>query len=165
MSDTVLPTFTVKDSGARQNLGGGVRDTEEGKTDYTLILDGPMYTRWAEHLTKGAKKYAARNWMGFKSDPVKATERAKRSLMRHLVQYMNGETDEDHAAAIFFNLNVIEYLKEFIVTPDEKLHTFDIMETRGGYMDDAVVNRVRVKAGEVVSVTPQQYVRARPDLD
>jgi hypothetical protein len=105
-------SYEVKDSGARQELGGGVRDTEEGKTDYTLILDGPMYDRWAEHLTKGAKKYAARNWMGFKSDPAAATERAKRSLMRHLRQYMRGDRDEDHAAAIFFNVNVIEYLRE-----------------------------------------------------
>lgn len=113
MSDT-FHRFTVKDSGKRQELGNGVRDTEDGKTDYTLIFDGPMYDRWAEHLTKGAKKYAARNWLGFKSDPVAATERAKRSLARHVRQYMRGDTDEDHGAAIFFNINVIEYLREFM---------------------------------------------------
>lgn len=104
----------IKDSGARTELGGGVRDTEEGKCDYTLILDGPMYDRWAEHLTKGAKKYAARNWMKFKDDPEKALERCKRSAMRHFRQWMRGDVDEDHAAAVMFNINAVEYLRPFV---------------------------------------------------
>jgi hypothetical protein len=37
--------FEVKDSGARQEFESGmVRDTTEGKTDYTRILDGPCST-------------------------------------------------------------------------------------------------------------------------
>jgi hypothetical protein len=104
-------TFEVKDSGARATLGGGVRDTEEGKLDYTLILDGVMYERWAAHLTKGAKKYAARNWLKFfetKQSAREAYDRAGRSLMRHQKDYMDGKLDEDHAAAMVFNLNVRE---------------------------------------------------------
>ena len=114
-----MSDFTIKDSGKRAELGGGgVRDTEEGKTDYTLILDGPMYDRWAEHLTKGAKKYEARNWMKFGHGTLiemsQAQWRAKRSLARHFRQYMAGERDEDHGAAMMFNINVIEYLEERI---------------------------------------------------
>ena len=110
--------FTVKDSGKREQLAGGmVRDTEEGKADYSLIYDGPMLDRWAEHLTKGAKKYEARNWMkAGTSNDVKemrrTQERFKRSALRHMRQWLRGDRDEDHAAAVFFNLNGYEYLQE-----------------------------------------------------
>lgn len=103
--------FTIKDSGARAELGGGVRDTEENKLDYTLVFDGVMLERYAAHLTKGARKYAARNWLKFfatRESARAAYDRAGRSLQRHNVDYMNGVTDEDHAAAMIFNLNVRE---------------------------------------------------------
>ena len=61
--------FKIKDSGERKQFESGmVRDITEGKTDYTLIMDGPMFDRWAVHLTKGAKKYAKRNWMKANGD-------------------------------------------------------------------------------------------------
>lgn len=103
--------WTTKDSGKREQFaGGGQRDTEEGKLDWTLGYDGPMFRRYVELMTRGAVKYEARNWMKFDSEVE--LERAKRSLARHYHQYVSGEVDEDHAAAIIFNLNVIEYLKE-----------------------------------------------------
>lgn len=110
------PGFVVKDSGKRDTLSGGmVRDTTDGKTDYTLITDGPMFTRWAEHLTKGARKYDKRNWMkcadGDKAAKEKVLERFRESAFRHFVMWMNGADDEDHAAGVFFNLNGYEYLK------------------------------------------------------
>lgn len=102
--------FIVKDSGAREEFAGGmVRDVEDGKTDYTLILDGPMFDRWAAHLTKGARKYEARNWM--KAEGQVEYERFKRSALRHFIQWFRGETDEDHAAAVMFNINGAEYVK------------------------------------------------------
>jgi len=87
-----------------------VRDTEEGKIDYSLVFDGPMFKRWAAHLTKGAKKYAPRNWM--KATGEQELERFKRSFLRHMVAYFDGQTDEDHAAAMIFNLNGIEYVRD-----------------------------------------------------
>lgn len=105
-----MSDFTIKDSGQREQFGSGmVRDTEDDKVDYTLIADGPMLERWAVHLTKGAKKYSARNWM--KAEGEEEASRARRSLFRHFIQYMRGDTDEDHAAAIFFNVNLIEYVR------------------------------------------------------
>jgi hypothetical protein len=102
--------FTIKDSGKREEFSGGmVRDTAEGKINYALIADGPMLKRWAEHLTKGAKKYAKRNWM--KAEGQEEYERARESAFRHFMQWFNGETDEDHASAVFFNINETEYLK------------------------------------------------------
>ena len=102
--------FGLNDSGERHAFESGmVRDTEEGKLDYTLVLDGPMFDRWAAHMTKGASKYEARNWMLAEGKDELA--RYKRSLLRHLFAYLRGEDDEDHAAAIFFNVNGAEYVK------------------------------------------------------
>jgi hypothetical protein len=103
--------FTIKDSGKRKEFNGGmVRDITEGKIDYLLIRDGVMYKRWAEHLTKGAVKYEKRNWM--KATGEEELSRFKESAARHFEQWLNGDTDEDHAAAVFFNINGAEYLKQ-----------------------------------------------------
>lgn len=106
-----VPSFITKDSGERQEFNSGmVRDKEENKTYYALLFDGPMLQRWAELLTRGAKKYSARNWM--KANSQEELERAKSSAARHFFQYMNGETDEDHGAATIFNINLAEYIKQ-----------------------------------------------------
>jgi hypothetical protein len=103
--------FEIKDSGKRKGFSGGmVRDVAEGKIDYSLIADGPMLKRWAVHLTNGAKKYAKRNWMKATGD--EEYQRFRESAFRHFNQYMNGDTDEDHASAVFFNINGMEFLKQ-----------------------------------------------------
>ena len=102
--------FTIKDSGRREQFDSGmVRDITEGKTDYSLVLDGPMFKRWAEHMTRGARKYSARNWMKANGEAEKA--RFKESALRHFLQWYWGETDEDHASAVFFNINGHEYVE------------------------------------------------------
>lgn len=100
----------IKDSGKRMVMAGMVRDTAEDKTNYDLALDGPMFERWAEHLTAGAKKYAERNWMG--AHTPEERKRFRESAIRHFIQWLHGETDEDHAAAVFFNINGVEYVDE-----------------------------------------------------
>ena len=105
--------FGIKDSGKREQFESGMqRDTEEGKVDYTYVLPGPMLERWAVHLMKGAEKYDRDNWM--KGNGQAELDRAKRSAFRHLIQWLNGDTDEDHAAAVIFNLNAAEYFKDKI---------------------------------------------------
>lgn len=105
-----LKGFTIKDSGKRMEFDSGmVRDTADDKIDYTLALDGPMFDRYAEHLTKGAKKYAARNWM--KANGEAELERFKKSAIRHMRQWLRGDVDEDHASAVWFNINGAEYVK------------------------------------------------------
>lgn len=107
--------FTIKDSGARQQFDSGmVRDVTDDKIDYTLALDGPMFKRLAIHLTKGAVKYAKRNWM--KARGQQELDRFKESATRHFFQWLNGDTDEDHAAAVMFNINGAEYVKEIMET-------------------------------------------------
>ena len=106
--------FEVKDSGKRAQFGGGmVRDTTEGKIDYTLVLDGPMFNRWATHLTKAAQtKYPKRNWL--KAQGEEELARFKESAFRHFIQWYYGEGDEDHGSALLFNVNGAEYVKERI---------------------------------------------------
>ena len=106
-----MSDFEVKDSGERKHFDSGmVRDTTEGKRDYLLVRDGPMYERWAEHLTKGARKYTKRNWM--QANGPEELERFRQSAVRHFEAWLRGETDEDHAAAVFFNINGVEYVRE-----------------------------------------------------
>lgn len=103
--------FSVKDSGKRLKFASGmVRDVETDKTRFDLVADGPMLERWAVHLTKGAQKYSARNWM--KADGDEEFQRFRASAFRHFIQWFHGETDEDHASALYFNVNGVEYVKE-----------------------------------------------------
>lgn len=110
--------FETKDSGKRAELAGGmVRDTEDGKTDYALVYDGPMLERWAQLLTRGAVKYMQRNWMLALVEDDAAKRRATkrrflRSAARHFAQWMSGARDEDHGAAVFFNINCYEAMLE-----------------------------------------------------
>ena len=104
----VVP-FDVKDSGERQQFDSGmVRDVATNKIDYSLVFDGPMIERLAIHLTKGAQKYDKRNWM--QAAGHEELERFKESAVRHFIQWLSGDTDEDHAAALFFNINGYEYV-------------------------------------------------------
>ena len=87
---------------------GMVRDGSEDKLDWSLVYDGPMLERLARHLTKGAKHYSPRNWM--KANGLEEQARFRESAARHFAQWMRGDTNEDHAAAVFFNINGYEYV-------------------------------------------------------
>ena len=102
-------TFETKDSGKRAEYDSGmVRDTEEGKARFDLLFPlgvpyaNQMLTRFAELMARGALKYDARNWELAKGEEELARYRS--SALRHLIQWANGETDEDHAAAVMFNV-------------------------------------------------------------
>lgn len=110
-------TFETKDSGKREEFTSGmVRDTQEGKANFALTYDGPLLERWAALLTRGAVKYAKRNWM--KASGQAELERFKESAARHFAQWMRGDMEEDHAAAIAFNVNGAEYVKDRIEGKD-----------------------------------------------
>lgn len=104
--------FEVKDSGVREEYESGMRrDTQEGKPDYTLIHI-PFLTRLAIHLVKGAKKYGENNWK-LANSPAEL-KRFKKSAIRHMIQWLSEEDDEDHMAAVCFNLMAAEYVKDRI---------------------------------------------------
>ena len=105
--------YITKDSGERHRYDSGMqRDVTEDKVKWHLILSGPMLVRWAELMTRGAYKYDDNNWM--KANSVEEQERFKASAMRHFMQWVTGADDEDHAAAVIFNMNGYEYVKDKI---------------------------------------------------
>jgi hypothetical protein len=118
-----MSDFIVKDSGKREEYESGMRrDTNEGKPRYDLVvpllMDEPMLKRWAIHMAKGALKYGDRNWE--KATGLEEYKRFRESAFRHFVQWFMGDTDEDHAAAIFFNVQGAEYVKEITGGVHEK---------------------------------------------
>lgn len=95
------PKYTINDSGSRQQFSTGMVRDDQDKIRYDLI---PLFMldRFAEHLTKGAKKYSPRNWQ--KAETKEEMERFIASSYRHFFAYMSGEETEDHFSAIIFNL-------------------------------------------------------------
>jgi hypothetical protein len=94
--------FITKDSGQRQEFSTGmVRDIQTNKPRYDLV-DWPMIKRWAELMGRGAIKYGENNWK--KAATVAELDRFRASALRHLIQWFNGDRDEDHATAVFFNI-------------------------------------------------------------
>ena len=95
--------YETKDSGAREHFHSGmVRDTQIGKPRYDLI-DRAFLKRWAELMARGAAKYGEENWR--LANDAAALKRFKASALRHLFQYLDGDTTEDHAVAVAFNLS------------------------------------------------------------
>jgi hypothetical protein len=94
---------------------GMVRDTAGDKTDYTTIIDGPMFDRWAEHLSKAKAKVSRHETPGVANWTLAAGRGRVRtfpkSAFRHFRQWLRGDRDEDHAAAVFFNINGAEYVR------------------------------------------------------
>lgn len=110
-------SFEIKDSGERKVFASGMlKDAAGGnKTDYTTIIEGPMFDRWAEHLTKAKLKYpdsslGVSNWT-LATGPEEMLE-ARKAAFRHFRKWLKGDQDEDHAAAIMFQLNLYEFVKE-----------------------------------------------------
>lgn len=119
--------FVVKDSGNRLEFKSGMqRDSTEGKKDYTLAMDGPMFERWVEHLRKGSIKYHKRNWM--KANGQEELDRFRESAFRHFMAWFRGEIDEDHAAGVFFNINGACYVEDKLKNPTKYNGKLDIQE-------------------------------------
>ncbi len=115
-----MDDFKVKDSGVREMFESGmVRDTQDDKMDFSRVFDGPMVDRWAEHVTKATAKYpdvkpGVPNWTLANGEAELI--RFKKSAARHFRQWFRGDRDEDHAAAVFFNINGAEYVLEKLKT-------------------------------------------------
>lgn len=105
--------YATHDSGQRRSFGtGAVRDIDDGKPRYDLIPPHAL-RRVAMLYTRGAVKYGENNW--HKGIP---TQQMLASAMRHLEAYRRGEQDEDHLAAVVWNvLAIMQYEEEGKDTP------------------------------------------------
>jgi len=104
--------FVTKDSGQRQEFITGMkRDVQTDKPRYDLIGSGwDLIKRWAELVGRGAVKYGELNFE--KAATEEEYKRFRSSAMRHMVQWFQGETDEDHAAAVCFNVSGAEMVRK-----------------------------------------------------
>lgn len=99
--------FELKDSGAREQFDTGAkRDTQESKPRPDLISPFSI-ERLAWVFARGAEKYDEHNWM--KGIPF---SRCLASAERHLMQFKQGDTDEDHLAQAVWNLMAILHYQE-----------------------------------------------------
>lgn len=144
-----MTSYETKDSGARQHFESGMqRDTESGKARFDLMLpEGVPYeeqllTRFAMLLSRGAEKYDARNWE--KATGAEEVARARSSAFRHFMQWLTGETDEDHAAAVIFNLMVVETVK---AKPNLVQSAEDAPFDRGGFLSDLLAHQPDIGGG------------------
>lgn len=84
---------------------GFKREDKSEKIDYTLIpLD--CLEALASHYTEGAKIHGVDNWK-----KCKDMGSFKRSLMRHIVSILKGETNEDHFSSAIWNIMALQYNK------------------------------------------------------
>jgi hypothetical protein len=86
---------------------GMVRSDDTGKPDYTLI-DLDLLERWAVHMTKNVASKGANNWRLAHTEDDR--QRFKASFWRHAIAWARGETDEDHAVAMIFNIGGAEHV-------------------------------------------------------
>ena len=85
-----------------------LREDKTNKPDFTYFAE--MYKvseRIANRLKMGEAKYARLNWRNCE-DP----QTYKESAIRHLMQYLSGEVDEDHLAAATANLMILMDLEK-----------------------------------------------------
>lgn len=97
-----MTEYVTKDSGERQNFNSGARrDISAGKTRPDLISVKAI-RRWADLMARGAEKYGSRNWeLGMPAS------RFLESAERHLLNFKEGDREEDHLAAVLFNIGAI----------------------------------------------------------
>lgn len=108
--------WTTKDSGKREEYASGMRrDTQEDKPRWDLLFAPGMpydlqpLTRVAGLMQRGAVKYGDNNWT--LANSPEELNRFKASAARHFAQWMTGQTDEDHMAAVWFNLQAHAYVQ------------------------------------------------------
>ncbi|WHH58463.1 dATP/dGTP diphosphohydrolase domain-containing protein [Petroclostridium sp. X23] len=105
----------IQDSGKREEFGtGAIRDIQTGKGRFDLISPEGLFrlARWYE---LGTLKYSDRNWE--KGIPI---SRCISSAFRHLVKYMAGWTDEDHLAAVAWNVFAIMHFERYRPDLDDR---------------------------------------------
>ena len=102
MSDDLSTWDRVKDSGVREEFKtGSKRDSRFGKGRFDLIPPYALY-RLARHYENGAVKYGNRNW-----ERGQSLSRYLDSAIRHLNCVCMGLNDEDHLAAVAWNIFAI----------------------------------------------------------
>lgn len=121
------PVGKIDDGGERISYGDGkaIREPSDGKGRYDLITPFGIQ-RLAKWYELGAQKYANRNWE--KGIPF---SRCIDSAKRHLDKFIMGMNDEDHLAAVIWNVMAIIHYEELGMTElDDMPHYLKEEETK-----------------------------------
>jgi hypothetical protein len=124
---------------------GAHRDSDEGKGRPSLISPVLIH-RLGVHLAKGAEHYGDDNWS--KGMPFRRTAD---SIIRHINQWLAGDEEEDHLAAIAFGVMC--------------LMTFELgAETDGMYeeLDDRDKGLKKIFAPFLTSAKSEPTLKAKP---
>ncbi len=89
-----------------------LREDKTGKVDFTIIPYKPL-ARVAERFMEGALKYERDN---YKNCTPEQLQTYRESALRHLMQYVDKQTDEDHLSACVVNLMIIMYVEDNYVS-------------------------------------------------
>ena len=117
--------FVTKDSGQREDFDTGARrDVRMGKGRYDLLPVAAI-RRLAELMERGAVKYGERNFE--KGMPF---SRYLDSAARHLFQALDGQTDEDHLAAVLFNIASVMHHQDKIEKKQLPADLDDVFHTK-----------------------------------
>lgn len=80
-----------------------LREDKTNKIDYSYLVElKPIIDRICQRFTEGEIKYARLNYRNCE-DPLTYQQ----SALRHMFQYLNGDTDEDHGVATVINLLIL----------------------------------------------------------
>ncbi len=143
--------FTLEDSGKREESESGmVRDARGGKGRFDLMSPIALL-RIARVYEKGAEKYEDRNW-----EKGREFSRFIDSALRHINQYLAGETTEDHLAQGAWNLMAVMHLETTHPEMDDipKSNLLDTeTENDGGFRGGAGVFTFDTLFGNIFSVT------------
>lgn len=130
----------MKDEGGERltyKEGAGQKESDYGRGHDELI--SPIFEeRLAIWLEKGARKYESRNWE--KGIPF---GRIFRALKRHTRQYIEGQRDEDHLAAIACNIMFLMHYETMI---ERGLMDPRIMDLPNYFIDANLQNAAREAA-------------------
>lgn len=91
-----------------RSIGKFTRSSDKGKRNYNLIPD-ELLDDMADLYTAGAEVHGKDNWREAKGQ--EAYESATESAFRHFLAWKRGETDENHKAAVVFNMYLRNNIK------------------------------------------------------
>lgn len=88
---------------------GTNRSSDNGKPRYDLV---PLLLlrRCAIHMARNMESKGEANWRN--ACTQEDINRAMQSAFRHFIDWFEGKADEDHAAALMFNVGLAEEAKE-----------------------------------------------------
>lgn len=122
---------TMQDGGSRvKHDSGALREDQNGKGAWSYIPYDALQ-RVAIWYELGAKKYAPRNW----EKGLSVTECAN-AAARHLWKFMWGWKDEDHLAAVVWNVFSIMFYEKHV----PEMCDLPRYQTEGGPEDASVLH-------------------------